>query len=102
MSPRPSVPIATEVHVPTKPSLSRVGVVALVQAVSAQCATVRSAVRVLSITLDQAAAPRPTIQRMSAGMAMAESAPPPIQPGDVTVYANVTVVYEIAERNDAD
>ncbi len=59
-------------------------------------------VRVLSITLDQAAAPRPTIQRMSAGMAMAEAAPPPIQPGDVTVRANVTVVYEIAERNDAD
>ncbi len=60
-------------------------------------------VRVLSITLDQAAAPRPIpIQRMSAGMAMAEAAPPPIQPGDVTVHANVTVVYEIAERNDAD
>ncbi len=60
-------------------------------------------VRVLSITLDQAAAPRPTIQRMSAGMAMAEAAiPPPIQPGDVTVHANVTVVYEIAERNDAE
>ena len=61
-------------------------------------------VRVLSITLDQAAAPQPIpmIQRMSAGMAMAEAAPPPIQPGDVTVRANVTVVYEIAERNDAD
>ena len=61
-------------------------------------------VRVLSITLDQAAAPRPTpIQRMSAGMAMAEAGiPPPIQPGDVTVRANVTVIYEIAERNDAD
>ena len=61
-------------------------------------------VRVLSITLDQAAAPPPIpLQRMSAGMAMAEAAiPPPIQPGDVTVHANVTVVYEIAERNDAD
>ena len=61
-------------------------------------------VRVLSITLDQAAAPRPIpmMQRMSAGMAMAEAAPPPIQPGDVTVHANVTVVYEIAKRNDAD
>ena len=59
--------------------------------------------RVLSITLDQAAAPQPIpIQRMSAGMAMAEAAPPPIQPGDVTVRASVTVVYEIAERNDAD
>ena len=61
-------------------------------------------VRVLSITLDQAAAPRPipTMQRMSAGMAMAEAAPPPIQPGDVTVHANVTVVYQIAGQNDAD
>ena len=61
-------------------------------------------VRVLSITLDQAAAPRPIpmMQRMSAGMAMAEAAPPPIQPGDVTVRASVTVVYAIAEQNDAD
>ena len=61
-------------------------------------------VRVLSITLDQAAAPGPipTMQRMSAGMAMAEAAPPPIQPGDVTVRASVTVQYEIAEQNDAD
>ncbi len=61
-------------------------------------------VRVLSITLDQAAAPQPipTIQRMSAGMAMAEAAPPPIQPGDVTVRASVTVQYEIAGQNDAD
>ncbi len=60
-------------------------------------------VRVLSITLDQAAAPRPIpIQRMSAGMAMAEAAPPPIQPGEVTVHANITVQYEIAGRNDAD
>ncbi len=57
-------------------------------------------VRVLSITLDQAAAPRPIpIQRMSAGMAMAEAAPPPIQPGDVTVHASVTVQYEIAAND---
>ncbi len=56
-------------------------------------------VRVLSITLDQAAAPGPIpIQRMSAGMAMAEAAPPPISPGDVTVRASVTVVYEIAPK----
>ena len=57
-------------------------------------------VRVLSITLDQAAAPQPIpIQRMSAGMAMAEAAPPPIQPGDVTVRASVTVRYEIAAND---
>ena len=57
-------------------------------------------VRVLSITLDQAAAPRPIpMQRMSAGMAMAEAAPPPIQPGDVTVHASVTVQYEIAAND---
>ena len=58
-------------------------------------------VRVLSITLDQAAAPPPIpiMQRMSAGMAMAEAAPPPIQPGDVTVHANVTVVYEITAND---
>ena len=38
-------------------------------------------VRVLLITLDQAAAPGPIpIQRMSAGMAMSEAARPPIQP----------------------
>jgi uncharacterized protein YggE len=37
---------------------------------------------------------------MSAGMAMAEAfIPPPISPGDVTVRANVTVVYEIAAND---
>ena len=52
------------------------------------------------ITLDQADWRPPVIQNTSyrAGMAMAESAAPPIAPGDVTVRASVTMVYEIAPQ----
>lgn len=59
-------------------------------------------VRVLSINLDQAAAPRPLAMSMNRGMEMAMAsgaAPPPINPGDVNVNASVTVVYEIEELN---
>jgi len=57
-------------------------------------------VRVLSITLDDARTNPPQPERAPArGMAMAEAAEmPPINPGDVTVRAAVTVVYEIAPQ----
>lgn len=55
-------------------------------------------VRVLSINLDHAMAeppvPLPMRGRAAAMEAAAET--PPINPGDVTVRANVTIVYEIA------
>ncbi len=60
-------------------------------------------VRVITINLDQAAAPRPLMKSMNRGMemmAMADSAPPPVNPGDVNINASVTVVYEIAEKVD--
>ncbi len=58
-------------------------------------------VRILSINLDQAGW-RPPVPMMQAGraVAMAEAvAPPPIEPGEVTVEASVTIVYEIAPRS---
>lgn len=59
-------------------------------------------VRVLSVNLDNAFAPPPVPQydRMARGMAAAEMASaPPIAPGDITVTASVTIVYEIAPLN---
>jgi uncharacterized protein len=54
-------------------------------------------VRIVSITLDDARpTPPPVYQRMGMEMAMAPDAEPPISPGDVTVRANVHVIYEIA------
>ncbi|MCK4872788.1 MAG: SIMPL domain-containing protein [Phycisphaerales bacterium] len=57
-------------------------------------------VRVLSVNLDGAAAP--PIPYRGEKMMMAtrggESDTPPIQPGDVTVRAHVTIVYEIADN----
>ena len=51
---------------------------------------------VLSVDLDQAGW-RPPVPQMARGMAMAEAAgaAPPIRPGEVTVRATVTLVYEI-------
>jgi uncharacterized protein YggE len=58
-------------------------------------------VRTLSINLDDTGA-RPPVPRRFAAPAMAAAAeagvPPPITPGDVTVTASVTVVYEIAPQ----
>jgi uncharacterized protein YggE len=53
-------------------------------------------VRVLSVNLDQAGW-HPPVPTMARGMAMAEAAgaAPPIRPGEVTVRATVTLVYEI-------
>jgi uncharacterized protein YggE len=53
-------------------------------------------VRVLSVNLDQAGW-RPPVPTMARGMAMAEAAgaAPPMRPGEVTVRATVTLVYEI-------
>jgi uncharacterized protein YggE len=59
-------------------------------------------VRVLSINLDHAAAPPPLPQydHMARGMAGAEMASaPPITPGEITVTASVTLVFEIAPLN---
>lgn len=58
-------------------------------------------VRIVSITLDGAHAPAPIQVRRGMEMAMAGNAPPgpPIAGGDVTVRANVAIVYEIAPRN---
>jgi uncharacterized protein len=53
-------------------------------------------VRILSINLDGAAAP-PMPMRGERMTAMAMEMALPIQPGDVTVRASVTIVYEIAE-----
>ena len=69
-------------------------------AVLARAADVKL-VRILSIGLDQAGW-RPPVQMMQTrGVAMAEAAaPPPIQAGDITVHASVTIVYEIASSED--
>ena len=66
-------------------------------AVLAEASGVRL-VRILSVTLDEAGRRPPvpffTLERAAA----AEAAPaPPIQPGDVTVRAGVTIVYEIEQ-----
>ena len=65
-------------------------------AILARSAGVRL-VRVLSISLDEAAQrpPLPIMQGRIAMAAEAVSARPPIQSGDVTVRASVTIVYEI-------
>lgn len=56
-------------------------------------------VRVLSISLDPDQYWPVVMQgRGMAGMAAAEAVTPPIAPGDVTVRAGVSVVYEIAPR----
>ncbi len=52
-------------------------------------------VRIISISLDEAGW-RPPVAAMRAGIAMAEAqVAPPIAPGEVTVRASVTMVYEI-------
>jgi uncharacterized protein YggE len=58
-------------------------------------------VRVISISLDDAGRrpPAPSVAR--AGLAIAEAAvAPPIRPGEVTVQASVTIVYEIEPAGD--
>ncbi|MCZ6735592.1 MAG: SIMPL domain-containing protein [Planctomycetota bacterium] len=60
-------------------------------------------VRIITITLDEAAHWQP-IRTMAAraGPALAEAAvPPPIVPGKITVRAGVTVIYEIATKNES-
>ena len=54
-------------------------------------------VRILSINLDSAPVqPMPDMRMMGSRMAMAESdVAPPIQPGEITIHASVTIVYEI-------
>lgn len=57
-------------------------------------------VRILSIELDESGW-RPPVPMARAGLAMAEAAaPPPIEPGDVTVQASVTIIYAIASGED--
>lgn len=58
-------------------------------------------VRVLSINLDNAAIAPPVFDRSMGRAMMAAEAmeAPPINPGDVGVHANVTIVYEIAPMN---
>ncbi|MHC5007907.1 MAG: SIMPL domain-containing protein, partial [Planctomycetota bacterium] len=52
-------------------------------------------VRIISISLDEAGW-RPPVSAMRAGVAMAEAQiAPPIAPGEVTVRASVTIVYEV-------
>ncbi len=56
--------------------------------------------RVLSVSLDDAGRRPFTPTAARAGMAMAQAAvAPPIRPGDVTVRASVTIVYEIEETD---
>ena len=56
-------------------------------------------VRVLSVNLDGARSPSPMpMEKVFMARGAADSAPPPIQPGDVTVRANVTLVYEIVDK----
>jgi len=57
-------------------------------------------VRVRTVTLDQAdwRPPVPMAYQRGGAMAMAEGSAPPIAPGDVTVRASVTLVYEIAQQ----
>jgi uncharacterized protein YggE len=53
-------------------------------------------VRIIAISLDEAGWRPPVAKMARAGMAMAEAGvTPPIAPGDVTVRASVTIVYEI-------
>ncbi len=63
-------------------------------AVLAEASGVRL-VRILSVTLDEAGW-RPPVTLARGAMAEAAAAPP-IQPGDVTVRAGVTIVYEIEQ-----
>ncbi len=65
-------------------------------AVLSRAAEVRL-VRIISIQLGNSGyrPPMPTMARAE-GMAAAVALAPPIQPGDVTVQASVTIVYEIA------
>ena len=65
-------------------------------AVLSRAAEVRL-VRIISIQLGDSGyrTPMPTRARAE-GMAAAVATPPPIQPGDVTVQASVTIIYEIA------
>jgi uncharacterized protein YggE len=53
--------------------------------------------RVLTVNLDGAAAPVMQMRGEKMMMAARETAAPPIQPGDVTLRAHVTIVYEIEE-----
>jgi uncharacterized protein YggE len=56
-------------------------------------------VRVLSINLDHAMAePPPPVPMMGRAVAMEAVDTPPINPGDITVRATVTIVYEIASQ----
>ncbi len=57
-------------------------------------------VRILSIHLDDTGyrPPTPTMLRAESMAATMAAPSPPIQPGDVTVQASVTIVYEIAPR----
>jgi uncharacterized protein YggE len=59
-------------------------------------------VRILSINLDDAQAPRPEMAMRGRAMLASADAAPPITPGDVTVRASVTIVYEIAEKGPRD
>lgn len=54
-------------------------------------------VRILSISLDGAASPPIPLRGERMMMAAAMEGGTPIQPGDVTVHANVTIVYEIEQ-----
>ncbi len=57
-------------------------------------------VRILSIHLDDTGyrPPGPTMLRVETRAAAVTAPAPPIQPGEVTVQASVTIVYEIAPR----
>ncbi len=57
-------------------------------------------VRILAINLDNTPV---SVMQLSGGVrarAMADAGPPPIAPGDVTVRAGVTIVYEIRAKKD--
>ncbi|MCP3902330.1 MAG: SIMPL domain-containing protein [Planctomycetes bacterium] len=59
--------------------------------------------RIVSINLDDAVIPRPEMAFKARGRAaMAADSAPPITPGDVTVRASVTIVYEISEKGQRD
>ena len=56
-------------------------------------------VRIISVNLGSVPSPRGPERMAVARMAMADGGAPPLGPGNVTIRANVTILYEIAPRD---
>jgi hypothetical protein len=74
-------------------ALAAAGANAVKDAQAIAAATGVQLIRILSISLNNTQVSSPSLNLSS--LARATSVPPPIEPGDVSITANVTVVYEI-------